>query len=121
MQTELLWLEAVLKLAAGGLLLLFPRTLARALGLPPVGETFWPRMLGAIVLGLAAATVLEGHTAGRNGLGLAGHVAINLSVALAIVALLILGRAGTAKRGRFLLAVTAIGLAVLALFELAYV
>lgn len=120
MLLQLLWLETALKAAVGLLLAAFPRTLARVLGLPPVGETFWPRMLGASLLGLAAATILEGQIAARNGLGLSGHVAINLTSAIAIVGLLIMGRAGSSRRGRTLLWITAAGMTLLALVELAW-
>ena len=57
---------------------------------------------------------------GRNGLGLAGHIALNLVGAGAIAALLILGRAGTLRRGRVLLWIAAAALSLLALVELAW-
>ena len=121
MPRDLLLIEMLLKAVVGSLLLLLPRSLARLLGLPPVAETFWPRMLGATLAGLAIATLLENQFAARNGLGLAGHVALNLVASLAIVALLILGRAAPTLRGRILLAFTAAALVLLALVELAYV
>lgn len=117
---QLLWIETALKAGSGVLLAIFPRTLARVLGLPPVAETFWPRLLGATLLGLAVATVLEGQLASRNGLGLSGHIAINLTVAMALVAMLIMGRAGTALRGRILCWIMAAAHALLALVELAW-
>jgi hypothetical protein len=121
MARDLLWLEMVLKAASGVLLVLFPRTLARLLGLPPVTETFWPRLLGALLAGLAAATLLEGQLAARNGLGLAGHVALNLTAALALLGLAVTGRAGVTRRGRILVGLAIAGLTVLALVELAWV
>ena len=120
MLLQLLWVEIGLKAGVGLVLVLFPRTLARVLGLPVVTETFWPRLLGATLLGLAVATVIETHLPGRNGLGLAGHIALNLIGALAIVSLLILGRAGTLRRGRVLLWIVAAAMALLALVELAW-
>jgi hypothetical protein len=121
MARDLLWLEMLLKAISGGLLLLFPRTLARLLGLPPVAETFWPRLLGAMLLGLAAATLLEVRLDARNGLGLAGHVVINLGMALTLFGLLIMAKAAPARRGRILVGVFAAALTVLALFELAWI
>ncbi len=117
---QLLWIETILKAATGGLLVLFPRTLARILGLAPVAETFWPRLFGAMLLGLAAATFLEGQVAARNGLGLTGQIAVNMAVVLAIFAMLIMGKAGGARRGRILLGLIAAALTVLALVELAW-
>ncbi|MGE0769728.1 MAG: ABC transporter permease [Hyphomicrobiaceae bacterium] len=121
MARDLLLLEMALKAVSGALLLFFPRSLARILGLPPVGETFWPRLLGALLIGLGAATFLEGQLATRNGLGLAGQVAINFAAALALTGVLIMGQAGTTRRGRALVALAATGLSVLALLELAWV
>lgn len=117
---QLLWIDAASKAAIGLVLALFPGITARLFGLPPAGESFWPRMLGATLLGLAIATVLEAYLTSRNGLGLAGLVAINLTGAMGLVSLLIMGRAGTARRGRALLWLLAAGHAVLALVELAW-
>jgi hypothetical protein len=113
MVLQLLWLELIVKAVTGGLLVLFPRTLARILGLPAAVETFWPRLLGA--------TFVEGQLTAGKGLGLAGHVAINLAAVLAILGLLIMGRAGSTRRGRIILTLAAAALTVLALVELAYV
>lgn len=121
MVQDLLLAEIVLKGVSGALLLLFPRSLARVLGLPPVGETFWPRLLGALLASLAVATLLEVHLASKSGMGLAGHVAVNLTGVLALTGLLIMGRAGTTRRGRAVIVLTITGLIVLALFELAWV
>jgi ABC-type uncharacterized transport system permease subunit len=121
MAMDLLWLELVLKGVMGCVLLVFPRTFARILGLPPVGETFWPRLLGAMLIGLALATLFEGQLAAKNGLGLAGHVAVNLVMALALIAFIILGRAGPSWRGRVAVGLAAAALSVLALVELAWV
>lgn len=121
MTRDLLSLELMLKAAAGVLLLLFPRTLPRLLGLPAVAETFWPRLLGGVLVGLAMATLLETQLAARNGLGLAGHVALNLAVGLTLLALLIVGKAGPSRWGRIVTGLAAIFLTVLALVELAWV
>lgn len=121
MARDLLSLELLLKAVVGALLLLFPRTLARLLGLPPVVETFWPRLLGGMLLGLAIATLLESQLAARNGLGLAGHVAMNLMAALTLVGLLILGKAGASRWGRIVAGLAAAALTTLALLELAWV
>ena len=121
MARDLLWLEMVLKAVSGGLLLLFPRTLARLLGLPAVTETFWPRLLGGMLAGMAVATLLEGQLAARNGLGLAGHVAVNLAAVLVLLGLLVGGRAGVARRGRVFVGLAVAALTLLALVELAWV
>ncbi len=118
MLQELLWIEIVLKGAAGGLLMLAPRTLARALGLPPVAEPFWPRCLGALLVGIALAAFLEVKLKGANGLGLAGAIAVNLAAAGIIGGQLIVGQVTPARRGRVLLWLTAGLLMLLALAEI---
>jgi len=40
------------------------------LGLPRTETGFWPRLLGALLIGLAGATFLEGSSPGSRGLGL---------------------------------------------------
>ena len=120
MARDLLWLELLLKSVVGGLMLCFPRTVARIFGLPQVSETFWPRLLGATLLGLAVATLLERQLDVGRGLGLSGQVAINLTVVLALVSLLIVGKAGATRRGRIFVALLAVALSFLALVELAW-
>jgi hypothetical protein len=118
MSEQLLWIEACLKLAGGLALTVAPRTLARLLGLPSADQPFWPRLLGALLIGLAAASLLEARMQG--GLGLAGSIAVNLAGAAMIGALLILGRAGNTRRGRLLLWLIAGALVVLGLVEIAH-
>jgi hypothetical protein len=121
MVRDLLLIEIALKGASGILLLLFPRLLPRTLGLPPVGETFWPRLLGALLASLGAAVFLELQLASKTGLGLAGLVAVNLGTVLALLGLLIMGRAGTTRRGRVFVGLAAAGLTLLALVQLAWI
>lgn len=115
---QLLWIETVLKLATGIALLALPGPLARAFGLPRDSTGFWPRLLGAVLVGLAAAFVLEGWIGNVHGLGLAGALAINLATVMALAGLLILGKAAPTRRGRILLWCVVAVLALLALFEL---
>ncbi|MFM9849951.1 MAG: ABC transporter permease [Hyphomicrobiaceae bacterium] len=118
MNEQLLWIEACLKLGTGLALIIAPRTFARLFGLPSADQPFWPRLLGALLIGLAAASLLEVRMHG--GLGLGGSIAVNLASAAMIGALLILGRAGKTLRGRFLLWVATIALVALSLVEIAY-
>lgn len=119
MSQQLLWIEACLKLAGGLALVIAPHTLARLVGLPASGHRFWPRLLGAVLLGLAVASLIEGRSPGSGGLGLAGSIAVNLAGAAMIAALLILGRAADTRRGRLLLALVAALLVLLSLIEIA--
>ena len=75
---QLLWIETLLKLAGGLSLLLAPVTVIRLFGLPASNAALWPRLLGAVLVGLSAATYIEGAWPGSRGLGLAGCIVINL-------------------------------------------
>lgn len=118
---QLLYLEFLLKLSGGILLLVFPHTTARALGLPKPPHGLWQRLLGALLVGLAGAIYLEGSLPGASGLGLAGLVVINLAGAAAMLSSLILGLGAQTARGRFILGLMALLLFILALIEVAYV
>ena len=86
---QLLWLETLLKLVPGILLALAPLTTLRLLGLPRPDTGFWPRLCGAMLVGLAGALFLEGTSRGH-GLGLAGTIVINLCGGAVLATLLVL-------------------------------
>lgn len=116
---QLLWLETLLKLAGGVLLLLAPLTTIRALGLPASATGFWPRVVGALLVGMAVATYIEGAWTGSRGLGLAGLVVINLTGAAVIALAALLGHAAPTRRGAFALWVLVALLVSLSLLEIA--
>lgn len=117
---QLLWLETLLKLAGGIVLLLAPLTIIKILGLPPSPGGFWPRIVGALLIGLAAATFIEGAWTGSRGLGLAGLVILNV-IGAAIVALAALfGDGSPTRRGAFVLWGLVALLLALALVEIAH-
>jgi hypothetical protein len=120
MGQQFLWIEACLKLAGGLALVTAPRTLARLLGLPSADDRFWPRLLGAVLIGLATASLIESRNPGAGGLGLAGSIAVNLAGATMIGALLMLDRAGRTRRGKLLLWIVVAMLVLLSLVEVAY-
>lgn len=119
MLQQLLWLETVLKLAGGLGLVMAPNVVAHLLGLPSARPSLWPRLLGAVLLGLAVASYIEGALPGSRGLGLGGAIAINLASAALIFSLIVLNRGVATGRGRFALAVLAALLVLLSLFEIA--
>ena len=101
----LLIIDAGVNLLLGALLIWFPLGLARALGLPEAGESFYPRLLGAVLFGIGVALLIEGwaNEAVAKGLGLAGAVAINLCGAAVLMWLLATSRVGVSGRGKTLL------------------
>ena len=117
---QLLGLETLLKLAGGLVLLIAPLTVISILGLPGTASRFWPRLLGAVLIGLAIATFIEGWLPGSRGLSLAGCIAINLVSAGTIAADLILGSPKLPGRGRFLLWLIVAILLSMSLVEVAY-
>lgn len=118
MPHQILWLEIVLKLGIGLILLAAPRTLAKVLGLPVAEDAFWPRLVGAMLIGLAAAMIVELRLQPGHALGLSGIAAIDLAVGATLWAMLILGRAGSTKRGRLAIGTAAFVLTLLALVSI---
>ena len=117
---QLVWLELALKFACGLVLLSVPLTVIKILGLPKSETAFWPRLLGALLIGLAIATYMDASARLGHGLGLAGSMVLNFSASFALFCMLVLGESAT-RRGRALLWALACGLLVLALVEIAYI
>ncbi len=72
--------DAAVNLTLGVPLLVAPRALARSLALPETPQTFYPRVLGAVLTGIASALILERRRVGSTelvGLGAGGAIAIN--------------------------------------------
>jgi hypothetical protein len=115
---QLLWLETLLKFFPGVMLALAPMTTVRAFGLPRPDSGFWPRMCGALLIGVAGALFLEG-TATGHGLGLAGVVILNICGAALLAAMLVLERGPTSIRGRTAVWLTVCALVALSIVEIA--
>jgi hypothetical protein len=115
---QLLWIETLLKLSAGILLALAPRATIRILGLPRIETGFWPRLLGALLIGLAASTFIEGRSPGSHGMGLAGCVIVNFSGASMMAALLVLDAGPASTRGRAVMWTLVILLILLCVLEI---
>jgi hypothetical protein len=117
---QLLWFETLLKLAGGLALLAAPLTVIRLLGLPPSTSGFWPRLLGTVLVGLSAATFIEGAWSGSRGLGLAGLVILNVTSAAAIALAALFGGGAPTRRGAFVMWGLVFLLLALALVEIAH-
>jgi len=116
---QLLWIETLLKLSAGLPLALAPGPTLRLLGLPRTETGFWLRLLGALLIGLAGATFLEGSSPGSRGLGLQGCVLINFSGVSMMTALLVLDAGPASARGRAMMWTLVILLLLLCVLEIA--
>lgn len=118
---ELLWFDVILKAIVGATLFLFPLTVARVLGLDRPTSSFWPRLTGAIVLGITASILIGIYVpASRGSIGPAGLVAINLTSAAGLFSSLVLGSAAPSRRGRIFIAASALMIAILGFLELAH-
>jgi hypothetical protein len=77
---QLLWFEVILKAVAGITLVLVPLTAIRLVGMQRPETRFWPRLLGAVVLGIAVGVFITlAYPTARGGLGPAGLIPINLA------------------------------------------
>lgn len=101
MAEQILWVNTLIAVCSGLMLVIIPKPIATLLGLPHVDQRFYPRMLGITLIALAAAIVTEGY--GREGLGIEGMAAINLISGGSLMLLLLFGGLTLAKRGRWLL------------------
>lgn len=110
----------MLKLSAGLPLAILPMTTLRLLGLPRPDTGFWPRVCGALLVGIAAALFLEGTSTGH-GLGLAGVVVINLCGVALLATMLVLERGPQSVRGRTAVWLTVCVLVTLSAFEIAVI
>ena len=101
-------------------LLLIPLTVIRILGLPRSDSGFWPRLLGAVMIGLAGACALELRFPGTKGLALGGAIVVNLTVSAALAVMLALGGGAPTARGRIALWLLVALLISLSLIEIAH-
>lgn len=118
---QLLWLEVLLKFSAGIVLLLFPISAARLLGLPHANIGFWPRLMGTLLIGIAGAIYLEGSQLTQfkhGGLSVGGIAVINMAAILGLIGLIIMRLVRT-TRGILALWGLVVLLFLLVLFEIA--
>lgn len=117
---RLLVIDAVVNLALGVLLLLFPAGIVDLLGLPLTDTNFYASILGAVLLGIGIALLIEryGEPVGLRGLGLEGAIAINFCGAGVLLLWLLLVPFDIALRGKIILWCIAVGVIAIGLIEL---
>jgi hypothetical protein len=101
-----LLLDAGINLVLGILLVVFNPTLVDSLGVPASSTRFYPSILGAVLIGIALALMVEALRPAKAemiGLGLVGASCINLSGGLALAAWLLFGALTLPLRGKVLL------------------
>jgi hypothetical protein len=115
----LLALDASINAGLGAVLLFVPGPAIRLLGLPPAEPSFYARVLGAVLLGIALALWIERRDSpGWRGLGLAGALIINTLGAGTVLVWLLAAPPGLPLRGQLVLWVVAVAVLGTGLAEL---
>jgi len=116
-----LLIDGLINLLLGILLLSFPAVLVDVLGLPPFQGTFYPTLLGAVLLGIGIALFIQRHgkREGMTGLGIAGAIAINVCGVGVLLFWLVVGDLRIPVRGRVILWAVAIVVLLIAVVEAA--
>ena len=117
---RLLFIDAIVNLALGLLLLLFPAGIVNLLGLPVTNTNFYAGILGAVLFGIGIALMIERYGEPKNirGLGLEGAIAINFCGAGVLLLWLLLVPFDIPLRGKLILWSIAVGVIAIGVFEL---
>ena len=117
---RLLIIDAIVNLALGVLLLLFPAGIVNLLGLPITNTNFYASILGAVLFGIGIALLIEryGEPGNIRGLGLEGAIAINFCGAGVLMLWLLLVPFDIPLRGKLILWSIAIGVIAIGAVEL---
>jgi hypothetical protein len=115
----LLIVDAFINYALGFLCLIYPYA-AETIGVPMVENSFYPNILGAVLIGIGVALTIECFSKRESvvGLGLVGAVVINLSGAVVLILWLAFGNLNMPPRGYLFLWSLAVILIVISLTEL---
>jgi hypothetical protein len=119
---QILWAEIAIKAATGVVLLLTPLIALALAGVQKPDTGFWPRLVGALVLAIAASVWIGlEYPQARGSIGPAALVTINLISGTVLLAALVMGVAASTRRGKIIVAAGAAVLLVLDFLEIAHV
>ena len=115
-----LLVDAMVNFFLGMLLVVFPAEIFEFIGLPLTDHAFYPTILGAVLIGMAIALILEFNRkpAGMVGLGLGGAIAINLCAAFVLCFWLLNGKLAVSISGYIILWILVIILVLISAFEI---
>jgi len=118
--SPVLVIDAMINFVLGFLLVVFPTDVVELLGLPMVNHAFYPTMLGAVLIGISIALLLEcnRHASGMVGLGLGGAIAINLCAAFVLAFWLLNGKLSVSLFGQIILWIITVILVLISSFEI---
>ena len=105
MNKKVLLVDASINFILGILLLSFSKPVTDFLGVPYSEVYFYPNILGAVLIGIAIALVMEYSRKpdGLIGLGLGGAIAINLCAGFVLALWLIFGNLNLPLKGKLFL------------------
>jgi hypothetical protein len=103
--SKLLLVDALINLTLGIFLAAFPKSVVVFLGVPESSTKFYPSILGAVLIGIAVALVIEYRRKPDRptGLGLYGAISINLVGAVFLIGWLLFGGLMIPVRGQVFL------------------
>ena len=115
----ILFIDAVINLLLGILLIPASNRIADFIGVPPVEPGFYPSILGAVLFGIGIALLIETFKRNRkvSGLGLYGAIAINLCGGLVLASWLIIAELHLPLRGLIFLWILVFLLIIISLIE----
>ena len=115
----LIFLDGIINLLIGLILLLFPWGMGSWLGLPVSSTFFYPTLLGAVIFGIGLALMLEwkGASEKYRGLGLGGAIMINFIGGGVLLLWLLLVPLQLPMRGMIILWVVALAVLIVGLIE----
>ena len=115
-----LLIDAIINLCLGFLLLPASNSLAEFFGVPAMNQGFYPSILGAVLIGVGIALLIEAFKGRRKitGLGLYGAVAINMCAGVVLAIWLLLGELNLSSRGYLFLWILVFVLVILSTIEL---
>ena len=116
----LLFIDGIVNLLLGTLLLLFPLGIAGLVGAPISNTHFYPTILGAVIFGIGIALLIDvyGQPHGIRGLSLPGAIVINFCGAGILTLWLIFAPLGLPLRGYIVLWAIAIVVLTIGFVEL---
>ena len=123
MHKSILLADALVNLLVGCILVLYPTGLGGVIGIPFVNNPFYPVILGAVLIGIGIALLIERTWRSPKlvGLGIGGAVSINLCGSLALLIFLVFGNLQIPLRGHiilWILAAVVFGISLLELFAM---
>lgn len=118
-ESALLLVDALINLALGVPLTFFPMGMAKFLGIPIPDKPFYASILGAVLIGIGLALLIERSRdlLKVTGLGLGDAIAINLCGAGTLSVWLVAGNLGISLRGYLFLGFVAALVIGTAIFE----